>query len=172
MLKSILTLMTIGIILALGTVPALAMLRVLEPAVSDELKVIAREHLIKQYNLKTEDIIIEDSWLREFFNAKVDVYMIETVIDKGLPGERKVQVAVRVDQKAVLNEADLTKLDEEDKAIGSSNPEIRVMTAQDSISTTEKSAANNNTLYYILAAVGAVVVLTSGLFIYLKTRKN
>lgn len=108
--------------------PASAMLKVLEQELSDELKVIAKQHLANSRNIDAGAITIEDAWVREFFNAKVDVYMVDATIDKGLVTEEKLQVFVRVDTKAVLSEAELAYLVEEDNSLAPDEPAMRILT--------------------------------------------
>ncbi|MBT9173272.1 MAG: hypothetical protein DDT21_01666 [Syntrophomonadaceae bacterium] len=110
--------------------PGMAMLRVLEPELSGELQAIAREHLAVTQKADIEAIIVESAWLREFWNIKVDVYMVEAVVNKGLASERKVEVPVRVDQKLVLSPAELSALEEEDRKLAPAEPQMRILTAE------------------------------------------
>lgn len=164
------------VILILVASPAYAMLRVLEPELSDELKAVAAEHLANSKNISADSITINDAWLREFFNIKVDVYMIEAVIDQGLATERKIQIPVRVDTKAMLTEADLALLAEEDNAQAPDEPVMRIMTATD-MATTEApldpqgqpvaedaaaSQSEDNTVFYMGALLLITAILVGG----------
>lgn len=110
--------------------PGMAMLRVLEPELSGELRAIAREHLAVTQNVDIEAITIEGSWLREFWNSKVDVYMVEALINKGTDSSQKVEVPVRVDQKLVLSSAELSALEEEDRNLAPAEPQARILAAE------------------------------------------
>lgn len=153
MLKKFIALTVICTALLIIATPTMAMLKVLDSAVAEELNDIAIKHLAVTYNVKSESITIIEGWVREFWNVKVDVYMIEAIIDKGLATEKKVQVPVRVDQKVVLNEAELAVLDENDKNLASSDPQIRIMTATDLTGESAKDEQKTNVVYYMVAAV-------------------
>jgi hypothetical protein len=140
MLKKLTLFTAIFAMLVMFASPAYAMLRVLEPELSNELKAIAKEHTASSRNIDTASITINEAWLREFFNLKVDVYMVEATIDKGLATEQKIQIPVRVDTKAVLSEADLALLVEEDNAQAPDEPVMRIMTATDTAVTNEQPA--------------------------------
>jgi len=129
MLKKLTLFTAVFAMLVLLASPAYAMLRVLEPELSDDLKAIAKEHIASSENIDAGAITIDDAWLREFFNVKVDVYMVEATIDKGLATEQKIQIPVRVDTKAVLSEADFALLTEEDNALAPDEPVMRIMSA-------------------------------------------
>lgn len=152
MLKKFIALTVICTALLIIATPTMAMLKVLDSAVAEELNDIAIKHLAVTYNVKSESITIIEGWVREFWNVKVDVYMIEAIIDKGLATEKKVQVPVRVDQKVVLNEAELAVLDENDKNLASSDPQIRIMTATDLTGESAKDDQKTNVVYYMVAA--------------------
>jgi len=129
MLKKLTLFTAVFAMLVLLASPAYAMLRVLEPELSDDLKAIAKEHIASSENIDAGAITIDDAWLREFFNVKVDVYMVEATIDKGLATEQKIQIPVRVDTKTVLSEADFALLTEEDNAQAPEEPVMRIMSA-------------------------------------------
>ncbi len=131
MLKKLTLLTAVFAMLVMLASPAYAILRVLEPELSDELKAIAKEHTASSLNIDAATITIDDAWLREFFNVKVDVYMIEATIDKNLSTEQKIQIPVRVDTKTVLSEADFAMLAEEDNALAPEEPVMRIMSVGD-----------------------------------------
>ena len=138
MLKKLTLFTAVFAMLVLLASPAHAMLRLLDQEISDELKAIAKEHIASSENIGADAITIDDAWLREFFNLKVDVYMIEATIDQGLSTERKIQIPVRVDTKAILSEADFALLVEEDSALAPDEPVMRIMTATDTAVTDEQ----------------------------------
>ncbi len=131
MLKKLTLLTAVFAMLVMLASPAYAILRVLEPELSDELKAIAKEHTASSRNIDAAALTIDDAWLREFFNVKVDVYMIEATIDKNLSTEQKIQIPVRVDTKTVLSEADFAMLAEEDNALAPEEPVMRIMSVGD-----------------------------------------
>ena len=138
MLKKLTLFTAVFAMLVLLASPAYAMLRVLEQEISDELKAVAKEHIASSENIGADAITIDDAWLREFFNLKADVYMVEATIDKGLSTERKIQIPVRVDTKAILSEADFALLVEEDNALAPDEPVMRIMTATDDAVTNDQ----------------------------------
>jgi len=144
------------------------MLRILEPELSNELKSIATEHVANTKNIDANTITVENAWLQEFFNTKVDVYMIEAIIDRGLATEQKIQIPVRVDTKTVLSEADITLLAEEDDAQAPDEPVARIMTATDTavaettpITEDIATAQNNNTAFFYAGAMLMIAILIS-----------
>lgn len=145
MLKKLTLFTAVFAMLVLLASPAYAMLRVLEPNLSDELKAVAIDHKASSRNIDAASITIDDAWLREFFNVKVDVYMVEATIDKGLATEQKIQIPVRVDTKAVLSEADLALLTEEDNALAPEEPVMRIMSATVEDKAVENHPADPNT---------------------------
>ena len=107
MIKKSLVLAVVCGLLLIMSAPTMAILKVLDPEVSEELRTIAVNHLAETHNSNAVAITIEDGWLREFFNVKVEVYMLEAVIDQGLASELKIQVPGRVDEKVVLTADEL-----------------------------------------------------------------
>ena len=156
--------------------PVSAMLKVLDQEISDELRALAKEHIASSQNIDAGSITIEDSWLREFFNLKVEVYMINAVIDQGLSTEQKQPIYVRVDTKAILNESELALLTEEDNAQAPDEPVMRIMTAveqpveeaqpvAEDLELAEEASAyeqGGNMIFYIGAAILVVAVLAGG----------
>lgn len=140
MLKKLTLFTAVFAMLVLLASPAYAMLRVLEPELSNELKAIAKDHTASSRNIDAAAITIDEAWLQEFFNVKVDVYMIEATIDKGLATEQKIQIPVRVDTKAILSEADFALLVEEDNALAPAEPVMRIMSVKDEAVTNEQPA--------------------------------
>jgi len=145
MLKKLTLFTAVFAMLVLLASPAYAMLRVLEPELSDDLKAIAKERIASSENIDAGAITIDDAWLREFFNVKVDVYMVEATIDKGLATEQKIQIPVRVDTKTVLSEADFALLAEEDNAQAPEEPVMRIMTATVEDKSVENQPVDPNT---------------------------
>lgn len=177
MLKKLTLFTTVFAIFLLFASSANAMLRVLDTELSDELKAIAKQYLTSERNIDADAITIDEAWLREFFNLKVDVYMIETTIDQGLSTEQKIQIPVRVDTKLVLSEDDLAKLTEEDNALSTGEPIARTMSitveedadvAADTI-LTETPVTGNNFILYIAGAI-LVAAILGGAFIFAKRR--
>lgn len=164
--KKSLILVVICSLLLLMTMPAMAILKVLDPAVSEELRTIAVNHLAKTQNIAPEAITIDNSWVREFWNLKVDVYLIEAVIDQGMAGEQKIQVPVRVDQKAVLTPADFQALEEEDNRIAASEPQARILKANQEAVPAETT---NYTAYY---ATALVLVALAGMMAIMRMRRK
>lgn len=154
-------------------VPTMAMLKVLEPELSNELRVIAVNHFAQAHKVEAAAITIEDAWVREFWNAKVDVYMVEATVDKGLTTQQKIQVPVRVDQKVVLTDTELNALQEEDNRFAPNETVIRAMSgtqtksepvaAEDAV--TEVTPGANNMFYYVVAVGLAVLLATATLLI-------
>jgi len=103
---------------------AYAMLRVLEPELSLNLQAIAREHVATTQNADAEAIVIEGTWLREFWNIGVDVYKVEIMVN-----ESKITVPVSVYEKRVLSVEELSLLEANDLAAAPAEPQIRIMTA-------------------------------------------
>jgi len=152
--------------------PAAAILKVLEPAVSNELREIAREHVAGTYNVPADAVTIADSWVREYWNVGVDVYNVVAIIDEGLATETKVEVPVRVDRKAVLSAAELTALEEEDTALAPEEPVMRIMAAEgDEPAAEETLSGSGNTIYYITGAALMAIILGVTLAVRRKARK-
>jgi len=185
MLKKLALFITVFSMLVLIASPASAMLRILEPETSQELQVIAQEHLANSMNIDASAITINETWLRELFSLKVDVYMVIAVIDQGLPTEQRVEVPVRVDTKAVLSESELAQLIEEDKAMTPDEPIMRAMSLEvDTEEVTDavqeavpisaeinqvETVSTNNTIFFVGAAILLIGVLAGALV--LKKRK-
>ncbi|MBT9131382.1 MAG: hypothetical protein DDT42_01679 [candidate division WS2 bacterium] len=162
MFKKFIALAVTCAVLMMMTVPALAMLKVLDPALSEELRGIARNHLVETLNIQPGAVSITDSWVREFWNVKVDVYMVVAIIDRGLPTEKKVQLPVRVDQKVVLTDAELKALEEQDNSLATSDPQIRILAV-------EQVTKPNYTPYYVL---GIVLVGLLGTAAFIRMRRK
>ncbi|MBS3950301.1 MAG: hypothetical protein KGZ53_06535 [Peptococcaceae bacterium] len=170
MIKNSLVLAVICGLLLVMAAPTLAILKVLDPEVSEELRAIAVSHLAEAHNTDAAAITIENGWLREFWNVKVEVYMVEAVIDQGLASEQKIQVPVRVDQKAILTAEELKALEEEDNKLAPSDPQARILMAESepveevpapaTDSAAAPVAAPDNTVYYGIALVLAALMGT------------
>lgn len=157
MFKKVVMLGVVGLLLLAMTVPVSAMLKVLDPQVSEELRGIARQHLIQKENIPGDAIYIQEGWVRSLWGIGVDVYMVVTVINKGLATEREIQVPVRVDQKIVLSEAEMTALVNEDYALDSNQQVARALTLEDSAEQPAETAGN--TIYYLIAGGAAILLL-------------
>lgn len=129
MLKNYLIAAIVCLLLLLPSRPGMAVLKVLDPAVSEELRNLAVEYIVRAHNVDRGAVTVENSWVREFWNIKTDVYMVEAMINKGLANEQKIAVPVRVDQKAVLSPDELKALEEEDIRLDAGEPQARI-TAQ------------------------------------------
>jgi len=175
MLKNYLIAAIACLLLLLPSRPGMAMLKVLEPAVSEELRGLAVEHLVEAHNVERGAVTVENSWVREFWNIKTEVYMVEAVINKGLPNEQKAEVPVRVDQKVVLSPEEFKALvlEEESARPDEGEPQARILTAQDLAAQEsapvlpdvmpERQGSNINTVYYtaslaLLALAGMALV--------------
>lgn len=166
----------ISILLLVMTAPAMAMLKVLEPQLVEELQGIAKVYLAESRQVAPEAVTVEDGWVREFWNMGVDVYMAEAVINSGLPSEQKVQVPVRVDQKAVLTAEDLKALEEEDQRLAPSEPQARILKASaesvpaiTAAPVDAEQPAANYTNYYIAGA--ALLVVLAGMTVLFVRRR-
>lgn len=161
--KSFMLAVICGLLLIMAT-PTMAVLKVLDPAISEELRAIAVKHLAETHNTDATAISIEEGWLREVWNAKVEVYMVEAVIDRGLTSEQKVQVPVRVDQKTVLTADELKALEAEDNRLAPEDPQARIMMTESApeepapAAGTDLSTAPSNTLYISIALFSAALI--------------
>jgi hypothetical protein len=131
MLKKAVVLTVVSLLLLVTVAPVAAMLKVLEPKLSEELREVAKTHLVRTENIAADAIDIQEGWVQEYWNIGVDVYNVLAVIDKGLATERKIQIPVRVDQKIVLSDTEMTALKEEDKALAPEQPVMRILMAPD-----------------------------------------
>jgi hypothetical protein len=131
LLKKAVVLSVVCLLLLVTTAPVSAMLKVLEPKLSEELQGIAKAHLVRTENIAAAAIDIQEGWVQEYWNTGVEVYNVVAVIDKGLATERKIQIPVRVDQKVVLSDAEMTALKEKDKALAPEQPVMRILMAPD-----------------------------------------
>lgn len=166
--------LVVCLLVLLTAAPALAMLKVLDPDLSSELREIAGEYLAGQEGVAAEAITIEDGWVREFWNVGVDVYMVEAVVNKGLADERKIQLPVRVDRKEVLSGAALLALEEEDRALAPAEPVFRVMAAEGNDAAAEElqqPSGSGSTVLYVSAAALAALLTGAALFIRRRTSK-
>lgn len=172
--KSVFVVVVCLLMLLVAAGPALAMLKVLDAELSNELREIAKEHLVRTENIDAGAITIEDGWVREFWNAGVDVYMVEAIVDKGLAGERKVQLPVRVDQKAVISEAELAALEEEDNTLAPDEPQVRIMTAAEGepAAEAEDLASGSSKAFYYSTALALAVLLTGTALIFRRRAKK
>lgn len=154
--------------------PALAMLKVLDAELSNELREIAKEHLVRTENIEAGAVTIEEGWVREFRNAGVDVYMVEAIVDKGLAGERKVQLPVRVDQKIVISEAELAALEEEDNTLAADEPQVRITTTAEGepVAEAEDLASGNGKAFYYGTALALAALLTGTALIFRQRAKR
>jgi hypothetical protein len=183
MLKKAVVLTVVCLLLLVTAAPVAAMLKVLEPKLSEELREVAKTHLVRTENIAGDAIDIQEGWVQEYWNIGVDVYNVVAVIDKGLATERKVQIPVRVDRKVVLSDAELVALEKEDKALAPDEPVMRILLAPDEAGTGNQpveqpgaepaqAAANYSaaeaaqaetagyTIYYL--AAGAITLLLMG----------
>jgi len=153
--------------------PAAAILKVLEPELSEELREIAKAHIMQVENVSGDAITIEDGWVREYWNVEVDVYMVVAVVDKGLATERKLEIPVRVDRKAVLGADELAALEAEDNALAPEEPVARILMAEGSEAAAEETAAGaGNVTPYILAAALAAILVSAALIVRRKAAKG
>ncbi|MBT9167063.1 MAG: hypothetical protein DDT19_00387 [Syntrophomonadaceae bacterium] len=166
MIKKALVLAVICSLLLIMAAPAMAIiLKVLDPEISEELRIIAVNHLVETHTTDVTAITIEDGWLREFWNVKVEVYMVEAIIDRGLASEQKIQVPVRVDQKTVLTVDELKALEEEDNKLAPTDPQARILTTENAplekavpATDTDSATAPNNTTYFGIALISAALI--------------
>ena len=173
MIKKAAVFAVICVVLLIMTVPAMAVLKVLEPELSEELRGIAKSYLAETHSTEADAIIIEDGWVREYWNIKVDVYMVEAVIDKGLATEQRVQVPVRVDAKAVLADAELKALEEQDNSLASDEPQARILSVEEEKITpvmAEETPKPNNPAY--IAMTVALVALLGGARLRVRRRAS
>ncbi|MEW6522198.1 MAG: hypothetical protein AB1445_01275 [Bacillota bacterium] len=110
-------------------------------------------------------VTVENSWVRVFF--KTDVYMVEAMINKGLANEQKIEVPVRVDQKAVLSPDELKTLEEEDIQLDAGEPVFRV-TGEPVAE--EVSPGAGHTIYYIYIAAAVLAALILGTILIIRRR--
>lgn len=200
MLKKAVVLSLVCLLLLAAPVSVSAMLIVLEPEVSEELREIAKTHLALTENIAADTIYILDGWVQTYWNISVDVYMVTAVIDRGLATEREVQIPVRVDQKVVLSDAEVAVLKEQDAAMTPDEPIMRALAVPDEagadnqnldqpvsdqpLNVTQDAAVepglppgaeqaqggNSGSLIYYLAA-GAILILLSGTAYVIKRRR-
>ncbi|HSW35827.1 MAG TPA: LPXTG cell wall anchor domain-containing protein [Candidatus Limnocylindrales bacterium] len=181
--KSVVLVVTLVLLLTMAG-SAMAMLKVLEPEVSEELRGIAKNHLAATHNIEPAAITITDGWVREFWNAKIDVYMIEAVINSGLATEQKIQVRVRVDQKIVLTDDEFNALEAEDERLAPAEPQGRVFVttteiepnapeADDGSLALESTDTGEASTPYILvfAALAVILMAVLGTSLLRKRRK-
>lgn len=172
MLRKSVVVVAVCLLLAAMAGPAAAMLKVLEPAVSNELREIARGHVAEKYSVPAEAVTIADGWVREYWNVGVDVYNVVAVIDEGLATETKVEVPVRVDRKAVLSAADLTALEAEDTALAPEEPVFRIMAAEGGEPVADEALpGSGNTIYYITGAALVATLLSVMLVVRRRAHK-
>lgn len=172
MFKKLAVLAVVGVLLVVMAGSAAAVLKVLDPTLSEELREIAKVHLMQSENSSLEAIEISDGWVREFWNAGVDVYMVVAVVDGGLATERELQIPVRVDQKVVLSDAEFAALEEEDKALEPEEPVARILAVEgDEALAEDTSNEAGSTVYYLSAAALAAMLLSAVLYLRRKASR-
>lgn len=146
---AILTLMLI-----LLATPALAMLKVLDAAVAQELEGIAKKNAAAEHKVELSKIAIQDPWLRELYNIKLEVYVVPMVVNGA-----EVTVYVQVDTKEVLSDAAMKALVAENLAKEPSEPVFRTMSlATDTEAVEDTNQENLNYLPYVAGIVGLVTI--------------
>jgi hypothetical protein len=171
MLRKSVVVVAVCLLLAAMAGPAAAMLKVLEPAVSNELREIAREHVAEKYSVSADAVTIADGFVREYWNVGVDVYNVVALIDEGLATETRVEVPVRVDRKAVLSASELTALEEEDNALAPAEPVFRITAAEGGEPAADEALSGaGNTIYYITGA--ALVATLLGVMLVVRRRAH
>ncbi|MDP3488215.1 MAG: hypothetical protein Q8S19_09860 [Bacillota bacterium] len=146
------------LILVLLATPAFAMLKVLEAPLAKELEGLAKQQAASRYNVSVDKVVIEDAWLLELFNIKVDIYVVPMVVNG-----TKTTEYVRVSNKAVLTEAQMEALRAEDEAKAPAEPVFRTMAIGIDNTDAEVSAtATPSKPNYTLYVVGLVGLVTLG----------
>lgn len=145
------------LMLALLATPALAALKVLEAPLAQELEGIAKQNAASRYNVSLDKVVIDDPWLLELFNIKVEVYNVPMVVN-GV----KTTEYVRVDTKAVLTEAEMEALRAEDEKKAPEEPVFRTMSIgiedTDAEVTATATPDKPNYTLYVAGLVGLVVL--------------
>ncbi|KAF0195173.1 MAG: hypothetical protein FD169_1527 [Bacillota bacterium] len=154
----------LALLLVLLATPAFAMLKVLEAPLAKELEGLAKQHAASRLNVSVDKVAVDDAWLLEFFNIKVEVYVVPMVVN-GV----KTTEYVRVDTKAVLTEADIEALRAEDNKNAPKEPIFRTMSI--GIDKVEAEAPKKPNYTPYVAGVVGLVVLGAGAII-LKVKLN
>jgi len=163
-MKKILVL-TLVMLMVMAT-SAMAMLKVLEPALASELEGLVREQLAKERNVSLDRVVIEEGWVLELHSIKTDLYVVIATVN----GE-KVETHVHVGDKRVLTKEETAALKAENEKAAPSEPVFRVMTA---IETTDKQitesapVAESRPWYLAAGGAGILAVLGAGAFVLLR----
>jgi hypothetical protein len=154
------------IMLTVMATSAMAMLKVLEPALASELEGLVREQLAKEQNVSIDRVVIEEGWVLELHNIKVDLYVVIAKVN----GE-KVETHVHVGEKRVLTAEQTAALKAQDEKAAPAEPVFRIMSAgaEDSKQIAENAPVAESRPWYLFAGgAGALAVLAVGAFVVLR----
>jgi hypothetical protein len=153
------------IMLTVMATSAMAMLKVLEPALASELEGLVREQLAKERNVSIERVVIEEGWVLELHNIKTDLYVVIATVN----GE-KVETHVHVGEKRVLTAEQTAALKAQNEKAAPAEPIMRIMSATEDTKAIAENApvAESRPWYLFAGGAGALAVLAVGAFVVLR----
>jgi hypothetical protein len=152
------------IMLTVMATSAMAMLKMLEPALASELEGLVREQLAKERNVSIDRVVIEEGWVLELHNIKTDLYVVIAKVN----GE-KVETHVHVGEKRVLTAEQTAALKAQNEKAAPAEPVFRIMSAGAEDSIAENAPIAESRPWYLFAGgAGALAVLAVGAFVVLR----
>ena len=154
------------VMLTVMATSAMAMLKVLEPALASELEGLVREQLAKERNVSLDRVVIDEGWVLELHNIKTELYVVIATVN----GD-KVETYVHVADKRVLTKEQAAALKAENEKAAPSEPVFRIMAAD---ATADKQIAESAPVaqsrpWYLMAGgAGILTMLGVGAFVVLR----
>ncbi|MBT9143533.1 MAG: hypothetical protein DDT29_01941 [Dehalococcoidia bacterium] len=154
------------IVLTVMATSAMAMLKVLEPALASELEGLVREQLAAERRVSIDKVVIGEGWLLELHNLNTDLYVVIAAVN----GE-KVETHVHVADKRVLTAEETAALKAANEKAAPAEPIMRIMAAD---ATADKQiaeaapVANNRPWYLVAGGAGVLMVLSVGAFVFMR----
>jgi len=165
-MKKILAL-TMVVLMVMAT-NAMAMLKILEPALATELEGLVREQIAAERKISIDRVTIEEGWVLELHSLKLDLYVVRATVDGA-----KVETHVHVGDKRVLTQEAAAALIAENSKAASADPQVRITNFA---ATTDKALAevapvNERNPWHIAAGgAGIIALLGVGAFAVLRKR--
>jgi len=158
-------LLTLVVVMMMAS-SAMAMLKVLEPALASELEGLVREQIAAERKVNIDQVTINEGWLLELHNIKAELYVVTAIV-----GGDKVERHVHVGEKRVLTAEEVTALKAANEKAAPTEPVMRIMSAIDTTAEKAVQAQAITTAWAPAAAgVGTVMLLGVGAYLFIRRR--
>ncbi|MBT9175794.1 MAG: hypothetical protein DDT20_00094 [Firmicutes bacterium] len=154
------------IVLTVMATSAMAVLKVLEPALASELEGLVREQLATERKVSIDRVVISEGRVLELHNIKTDLYVVVAAVN----GE-KVETHVHVGEKRVLTAEETAALNAANEKAAPSEPIMRITALKETSDKQMEVAtpvANSRAWYMAAGGAGILMVLTVGAFVVLR----